>query len=268
MVSAKLKPGDEARFAAALQKLVALSGEPVEDILRDQGRLFAVDASNFTKRFGDKKSHGEAHKRRIKTDIQRVYKPAKWAIGLIGKTWGSSAAKRFQKLLKAKNIGQMQDMVNKANLSRFYGGRRVNIIMWDGGAAHTRFEKRGLKGNNPVSLVVNFAGNVTRFRKKKQSQVGALKAGWADAARDLGGGVKNATRNIPMYVAKGHKKRGSGSVRGKGGKATLKITNRSNYIIGNTSAAKLWHLRTKKIEAVVERIIDRGMRKTKRKYKL
>eukprot|EP01051_Picozoa_sp_SAG22_P037852 SAG22_NODE_19113_length_278_cov_0.575419_1_plen_50_part_10 len=48
MIDAKMSKRDEVRFRKAIQKLVSLSGEPVEDILRTQGRLFAVDAAKFT----------------------------------------------------------------------------------------------------------------------------------------------------------------------------------------------------------------------------
>lgn len=76
MISANMSKRDEARFRKAIQKLVALSGEPVEDILRAQGRLFAVDAAKFTAPFGDKKADGDDTKRKVEKTIFSTYKKA------------------------------------------------------------------------------------------------------------------------------------------------------------------------------------------------
>ena len=73
MVSAKLKPGDEARFAAALQKMVAISGEPVEDIMRKQGRIIAEKLAWFTQRVGKKAADGKKHKADVKSTIDIIY---------------------------------------------------------------------------------------------------------------------------------------------------------------------------------------------------
>ena len=64
-MSVTLDKSSQIRFQKAIQKLVALSDEPVEDIMRSQGRLFAVDAAKFTARFGDKPKAGMKHKQNV-----------------------------------------------------------------------------------------------------------------------------------------------------------------------------------------------------------
>jgi len=252
MISAKLKPGDEARFARALQKLVALSGEPVEDILRQQGRLFAVDAARFTNRVGNKPATGKKHKEDVKATIDMIYINPLNMAKTISKRAGVKDGNRFRNYIRRRDAGKAQAMIDRLGITRGRGNYRIEVGMFDRGNRHTRW----LKGRRGTVLVVMNYRDVAAYKRKKVANVGALKAGWAAAAQDLGG-----TRGIPMYAKKGHKTRGSGTVKGKRGKAVLKVTNRSNYVIQNTTAAKLWRLRTRNIEKVVERMMNR---KTKR----
>ena len=248
MISAKLKPGDEARFARALQKLVAISGEPVEEIMRKQGRLFAVDAARFTNRVGNTAQAGRSQKADVKSTIDMIYINPLHMAKTISKRAGLKDGNRFRNYIRRRQQGKAQAMIDRLGITRGSGGYRIEVGMFDHGNRHTRW----LQGKRGTVLVVMNYRDVAGYKRKKVANVGALKAGWAKAAQDLGG-----TRGIPAYAKKGHKTRGHGSVKGKGGKATLRVTNRSNYIIQNTSAPKLWRLRTKNIEKVVERMLKR-----------
>ena len=78
-------------FSRNIEKLVALTGKPVESILKQKGRLFAVSAAKYTERYGDTAAVGKKHKKDVETSIRRIYKPARTAIPLISKRWGQKA---------------------------------------------------------------------------------------------------------------------------------------------------------------------------------
>jgi hypothetical protein len=173
---------------------------------------------------------------------------------------GQSAGLRFANYIRRRNLPKAQQMVDKANLSsKAYRGRAVKVITWDGGTAHKRMKLGKLSGPYPVHLVCDY-NNVKKYRTQEKKKVGFLKSGWADAAQDLGG-----TRGIPMFAKKGHKRSGSGRVDGRGGKAILIVKNTAKYILQNTSASKLFRLRSKNMEKVIIRMINRkGKKITKR----
>jgi len=259
MVSAKLKPGDEARFAAALQKMVAISGEPVEDIMRKQGRIIAEKLAWFTQRVGKKAADGKKHKADVKSTIDMIYINPLHMAKTVSKRAGEQDGKRFHRWVKRGQIGKAQAMIDRLGITRGRGNYRIEVGMFDGGNRHTR----RLKGSSSSALVVINYKEVAAYKKKKVAQVGALKAGWAAAARDLGG-----TGKLPAYITKGHKTRGHGSVRGKGGKALLKITNRSNYIIQNRQMTNMFRTQASNMETIMATMIKRKLRKAKSKYKL
>jgi hypothetical protein len=259
-VTVSVDKKDQMRFDRAIKKLVLLSDEPVEDILKSQGRLFAVDAAKFTERFGSKASIGRGHKKRVEDDVGRVYKNAKNAIGLIARHMGKKSGIRFANYIRRRNLAKAEQMVEVAGLSgKYYDGRKVNVIMFDGGKAHERLKGGGMKGKPPVNLVCDYP-KVKKYRNAEKKKVGFLKSGWADAARDLGG-----TRGIPAYVNKGHARSGRGSVTGRSHKAVLYVANFAKYIFNNTNASKLFKLRIKKIEALIVRMIRSKAKKITRK---
>jgi hypothetical protein len=256
MITAKMDAKSQARFNAALQKLVALSGEPVEEIMRQQGRLFAVDAARFTNRVGNKASAGRDQKKDVRSTIDLIYINPLNMAKTISKRAGVKDGNRFRNYIRRREASKAQAMIDRLGITRGRSNYRIEVGMFDGGNRHTRW----LKGRRGTTLVVMDYRLVTRYKTQKVKNVGALKAGWAKAAEDLGG-----SRGIPAYAKKGHKARGHGSVRGKGGKVVLRVSNRSRYILQNTSATKLWRLRTKNIEKVAERMIKRKAKQITKK---
>jgi hypothetical protein len=132
MIDAKMSKRDEARFRKAIQKLVALSGEPVEDILRAQGRLFAVDAAKFTAPFGDKKADGDNTKRKVEKTIFSTYKKAEDLKVAISRKAGEKAAARFAKHVRRGDLSQAKQLS-----SAILGGTH-ELGSFDGGRMHKR----------------------------------------------------------------------------------------------------------------------------------
>lgn len=255
MITGRLDTRDELRFQKSIQKLVALSDEPVEDIMRAQGRLFAVDAALFTQRAGNTAAAGREHKANVKSTILSIYiRPTSMA-KVISTKAGEKAGKRFSNYIRRRDATKAQAMVDRFVPS--LDGYRVEVGMFDGGKRHKQRVRRGAK---VIRLVVMDWRSVTAYLRKAVARVGEAKSGWAKAAEQLGG-----TRGIPAYAKKKtHKTKGRGSVTGRGGKAVLIVENKSRYVFSNTSLGAIFKLRIKKIEKLVERMIkNKGRRITR-----
>ena len=248
-----------AAFNHNMKQLIAMSKKPVQDILRQQARLFAVSAANYTERATPKGS-GAAVKKKITKDIddsvRRIYKPAKWAIGLIAKEMGMKAAKRFEGYIRRRDSGRAQTLINTANISKYYKGREVKVITWDGGSAHTRYIKK--RGRAPVHLVLE-SPQINRFITRKKKNIGSAKAGWARAAAMLGG--SNPTRGIPAWAKKSHHRtRGYGKVMGVGSKAVAIVAHYGRYGFSKTTISGLYRHRANMMTKDIERMVKHSTR--------
>ena len=194
MITAKLNKVDEARFAAAIRQLVLLSDKPVEEIMKDQGRLFAVDAAKFTTRFGNTPAEGRKHKEDIRKTIDIIYINPLTMAKTISKRAGVKDGNRFRNYIRRRQAGKAEEMIRRLGITRGRGGYRIDVGTFDGGNRHTRWLK---KQGKSVLVVMDYRA-VTRYKAEKVKNAGALKAGWAKAAEDLGG-----TRGIPAYAKKG-----------------------------------------------------------------
>jgi hypothetical protein len=249
-----------AAFEHNIKQLIAVTKEPVEDILRQQGRLFAVAAANYTERATPKGSGAAVKKRQtddITNSIRRIYKPAKWAIGLIAKEMGVKAGNRFKNYIRRRSLSQAQTMVDEANLSKYYNGRKVMVINWDGGKHHTRYiEKRGLA---PVFLVFE-SPQINRYIARRKKNMGEAKSGWAKAAKMLGG-VANPTRGIPAWATKKyHRTRGYGRVKGTGSRAEVTVAHYGKYGFSKTTMSGLFRHRTNMMAKDIEKQIKASKR--------
>ena len=250
-------------FEHRIGQLIALTGKPVEDVLKQQGRLFAVAAAKYTERFGDTASVGAKHKKDVENTVRRIYKRANVAVGLIAKEMGITASKRYATYIRRRNIAKAQAMVDKANLSSYYQGRYVKVIQWDGGNAHSRWVKK--RGKAPVRLVCE-AQQISKFITKKKLGVGAAKHGWAKAAVMLG--HKGRGRGMPQYFAKGgskfgqgHRTRGYGNVKGKNHKTVLTVAHYGKYGFSRTTMDGVWRSRTKAMMKDINKKMKAGHKK-------
>jgi len=220
--------------------LMEASGKTTQDVLKQQGTLLAVDLTGAHDRSTNGKlsaADGKKHKEDVVQTVFSTYrdaaKAAKYFTG-----YGADAPKRWMSYLKRKDAKKMQIMADKLNLSKAYGGRRVRVQVWDGGAAHTR-RLKGTGIKNTVNLVIDFA-KVTAFAKIKEKNVGRAKHGWADAAAMLAkqSGITSGVARIPSYITGSHhSSKGFGRVTGRGAKSVLKISNSAEYGITQATIA-------------------------------
>ena len=62
MITVEKEKKSSVAFEHNLKQLIAMTKEPVEDILKQQGKLFALAAAKSTSRYGNKKNIGKRRK--------------------------------------------------------------------------------------------------------------------------------------------------------------------------------------------------------------
>ena len=227
MITVTINETDQKRFMRQVEKLAKVTDQEMRDVLKQQGRLIAIDAIGWTDRISGagkmSAAAGVEHKDDVKKTIYATYRDAAHMAKYLN-SFGKKASVRWMNYLKRKEVGKMQNMVNNMKLSRFYGGKRIKVMAFDDGRAH----RRRLKGTgikNTINLVVDFK-KVGRYAKEKINNVGRAKSGWARAAAQLG----DSLARVPAYIKTSHHKvRGYGRVTGRSSKLLLTIKNNAEY---------------------------------------
>ena len=261
LVDVKLDPKSQKEFNTAITQLSKLNGKPVEEILRQQGRLFAMSAARATRRRGRTKNVKIKHEEDIDKYVRSIYLDPEIVAKRISKKMGTGAGRRFWGYKRSGNIGKAQDLLNAANI---YNGR-VEVSRWDNGNLHQ--EQRNKKRPTMRKVIFNFS-EVPRYIKKEGLRIGYMKAGWGAAALQLGG--NSGENKIPAYVMRHAKKEptlGTGKVTGRGHKAVLTVSNNLDYMTddGVFGSGKLWLSRIKAMQKLIETMINRKGRKITRK---
>ena len=220
------KPGismdgkEAAKLNKAFRDLAKISDKPVADLLRQEGRLFAVALAEHTARPGKSPSAGKKHEEQVRSRIRGVYSYPQIWVKIVSKTAGFKAGERFGRLVQRRNIAEAEKMLNDLGLST-YRGKRVRVILFDGGKRHKASIEKGGKPSD-FAIVCDFK-KIDQYIKRTQKRVGNLKSGWARAAEMLGG-----SRGIPAW-AKGksrkHDNIGKGTVTGSKDKKVLFLFN-------------------------------------------
>ena len=261
----EIDPASEKMLKESFKALHLLGDKPLKEIMREQGRLLAVDLSKWTHVIGSKASIGKMQKDAIERSIRRTYKGANVVIGAVAKKGGRKAAERFKGYIDSNNTAKAQDMVDKMNIvipQKPWGSRPIKIMRFDDGVIHhKRRFARDFDSPN-INYVVTNPNKIKTFVNKEKKKAGQLKAGWAKAARDLGKGVSNPTRGIPAYAkAKHHNTKGVGRLGGGVGKKTVTVANLSDYAeYGTVEYDKALKLRVTNLGKVVERMMKRSAR--------
>jgi len=250
---------EEAKYNRMINELIAVSDEPVKEVLRSQARLLCVDLSFHTDRYGKSKNVLEKHKKEIEDGINRIYPDAKNKIMWIRKKWGTRASLRLDQYISSGDIEKVQQMFDSAFK------RKVKVIKWDNGKEHEKWTKNPRRKSNII--LFNGESQKARFIRKKQARIGEAKSGWARAAEKLGG-VANPTRGILGWAKKkAHKTKGNGMVSGKGAKTSVTIRNSSQYGMNKQKMDTAFRVRMDILRKKIDRIIKANERKAKKKAK-
>ena len=257
-----------ARLNAAFKDLAKLSDKPIDELLRQEGRLTAVEFAKQTAPRGDSPDSNKKQIMAIRKAILRVYSLPSYWVKIVSKRAGRAAGERFEEYLRNRNVAKAQKMLDNLGLNTFRG-KSVRVIKFDKGRLH----QEALKGKRSTSYnVVTSQKPVETYIKKQARRSGNLKSGWARAAEMLGSGKGNPTRGIPGWAkgkARNHDNTGFGSVTGSKDKKVLVITN--NYktaVIENyMSTRKASINRMIKIKVRIKKEIKLELKRLKRKYK-
>jgi len=272
MVSVEIDKAGKQQLAEALNALYMLSDKPLEQVMREQGRLFAVDLSTWTHVVGSKPVIGKMQKAAIERSILRTYKSANKVIGAVAKKGGRKAAERFAKFIKSNDVAKAQNMVDTMNIrvpDSPWNNRPIKIMRFDGGQIH--YNRRKSKTTAPPSInyvVTDYrrvalpSGKGKTFVNQEKRKAGQLKAGWSEAANDLGKGMSNPSSGIPAFAnAKNHKTKGSGRVKGDKDTKIVTVANMANYAEASTvDHKKALALRKENIDKVITRMLTRNAR--------
>ena len=200
-----INPYSYAEFNRGIQRLADAAGKGAKEAMVPQARLFCADLAFHTKPIGKTAADGKSHQEEIKKRINSVYLTVGAAVNII-KRKSEPGAVVFRKMLRKGNYTEARYIMNE-----FLPGN-WSVGTFDGGKLHRdqRFSKKVR-----IRMVVIDKASLTAYTKRTVKLSGFAKAGFAAAARQLGG-----VRGIPGFVTR-QKAQGRGKV--SGDKKTLKI---------------------------------------------
>lgn len=247
-------------FNATINEMIAVSGEPAEQVIRQQARLLAKDASWWTDRKGFKKTVKAKHDKSIEDKVNRIYRDPLQLLDWVRGKFGVQRATELEEAIKSKKVVKVREMLEK-----FFGGKNFIVIKWDKGALHKRWKKNP-KSKTRVYLV---GGEKSKnaYIRRQQRNIGNAKAGWARAAEKIGG-VKNPTKGIPAWAKKKkHKTKGIGNMLANGGpKNIATITNLSKYGLRRETMNQALRQRIFQTKKVMKAIMERNAKQATRDF--
>jgi len=268
MISIDMDAAALARLNSAFKDLAKLSDKPIDQLLRQEGRLTAVEFAKQTAPYGDSPESNKKQIVAIRKAVLRVYSLPIYWVKIVSKRAGRTNGERLAEYLKNRNVAKAQKMLDNLGLNTFRG-KSVRVIRFDKGRLHQE-ALNGKKSN--TYHVVTSSKQVETYIKKQIKRSGNLKSGWARAAEMLRSSKGNPTRGIPGW-AKGKKRNhdntGFGSVTGSKDKKVLTITNNykttviENYMFTRKASIN----RMIKIKVRIKKEIKLELKRLKRKYK-
>lgn len=256
-VTIELSPRDATRLNTEINRLAEQTGQTLRQVLPAQMRLLATDFSYVTREKGDQKSDKGVAENRVAIVIGAVYPSVGWVVNRLKRVNGD-IADGFVAAWNKRKWQNAQAILDK-NLPRL----RITIGKFDGGALHEK--ERWKKRVTHRLLVTGSYNSVGVYMRKIQKRIGFAKAGFAAAARDLGG-----TRGIPGWVTRHKGSPGSGRVTGDGKTLQVTMTNNVKYIrkafktVDESAALKF---RADQVTSVLQRIQDRKVKAAMRKMR-
>lgn len=205
-----------------------LTGSSIQDSLRRQARLLAVDLCRRTPPYGLDDESKKLGERAIQNDILRVYKQVheiqtkhptalhsfrnivdknvvqderlrKAMLAAIDHEATHGSSNRKQRPSKSKGLTELQAILKKTpGFNKLHADENVDPSL------HARARNargRVRKGWKTRTLVYN-SGDLQSYLAKKQDLVGLTKAAWAKAALMIQAPVGDALREIPSFITR------------------------------------------------------------------
>lgn len=245
---------DHAEFNRGIQKLADAAGKGAKEVMIPQARLFCADLAYNTRPIGKTAKDGKDHREKVKNRINSIYLTVGAAVNII-KEQSPAGAVVFRKMLRKRDYTEARKIMNE------FARGHWSVGTFDGGKLHRdQRYTRGLR----IRMVVIDKAAVTAYIKKTVKLSGFAKAGFAAAARQLGG-----IRGIPGFVTR-QKAPGRGKV--SGDKKTLKIEifNDVRYLefaLDHTGEDRALAHRSRQITSILKRMGDRKFKKASKSLK-
>ena len=173
----EIDPASEKMLKECFKALHMLGDKPLKEVMRDQGRLLAIDLSKWTHVIGSKPGIGKMQKDAIERSIRSTYKSANVVIGAVAKKGGRKAAERFKGYIDSNNTAKAQDMINRMSIvipQSPWGGRPIKIMRFDSGAIHYK-RRFSLDFDSPsINYVVTDPNKIKTFVNKEKKKAGQL----------------------------------------------------------------------------------------------
>ena len=195
--------------------------------LRTAGKVFAGVAARNTLPYGAYETAPDAAMDTVQNQIKRTQVP----IDSLGSMWqvlkavDKGLAAAFWTAVKARKMGlakQILDNLVTAGGSFTHGAVSPDVHT----KARTGIRRSVPKDHKPTHIITSAGAALNTYIKKKQRTIGAAKAGWAAAAKAMGGAV-SAREGFKKWYNTGVHKRATGTavlIQTKD-KTVLKLTN-------------------------------------------
>jgi hypothetical protein len=193
MFTAKLDPSDFRKFQRTLQALADTTDRPVEEVLRQQGRLLAKDLAHWIMPAGLSPSIGRSFQDSIKASISRFYKPVGWLHTEVLKRHGEGAADSIVRLIRTGKNSEAQRLLN-SRLRIDHPGA-ILVGPFDGGTLHRRHRWRRGTRRHTILIVTRFP-EAAAYIRKVSKRAGLAKGALANAGRQLDG----KSPGIPAWI--------------------------------------------------------------------
>lgn len=195
MIKAELDPASFRSFARTLQALADATDRPVEEVLRQQGRLLARDLALHIHPRGLAPAKGRDFRDTISTKILSIYRPVNWMANLI-ETVGRnpSASKAFVKLVRNGNFREARRLLDRLALP--IRATFIAIGPFDGGRLHREWRFRQRRGY-PLMIVTDYQ-SAKDYARQKANLAGLAKGALVKAGKDLDG----KTTKVPAWITR------------------------------------------------------------------
>lgn len=180
------------KFENNMKKLAEVSDKTIDDVLKQQAKLFCVDLAFVTQPFGKNLNSKRSGERAIKGDIRNVYLSNNKAYDHLENEKTTGCAKRFYALIKAGKYAEAAKITEKLNLPS---------MPFDEGLAHQsarKYNGRVYKAN-PNKFFAYPQKLVEKYIKEIQKRVGMAKSGWYQAAKSIN---DQSMIKLPSWIKK------------------------------------------------------------------
>jgi hypothetical protein len=214
---------DEKAFAEQAKRLAVFADKSIEEVVREQAGLAAIDCMRLTPPYGKrplKESLAEqrrAGQRKVKIDVARAFQPLK-SIHVVSNPRDEKVGKEVRRLIRKGDYLNLEAMLKQ------FGIRTLGIIKEATGQLLDQLrDRRGNVRKKVASYLVVSGASIGRLLRKQLSKVGLAKSGWVRCLDGLG-----RTDKVPAWI-RGHAGQGVFAQTGHPGKPEVLIGNAVRY---------------------------------------